>query len=97
MQMNITVIVCTFNRKDLLQTALESIVASEVPDGIRWEILVADNNSNDGGGSLAGVNLEAIAEFKIQTNAYDAEFGRSGGASLERRRAIVIFVLRARP
>jgi hypothetical protein len=41
-----------------------------------------DNNSNDSGGALAGVNLEAIEEFKIQTNAYDAEFGRSGGAAL---------------
>lgn len=47
MHMNITVIVCTFNRSDLLQTALESIVASEVPTDIRWEILVADNNSKD--------------------------------------------------
>jgi glycosyltransferase involved in cell wall biosynthesis len=48
MQMNITVIVCTYNRSGLLQTALESIVASEIPAGIAWEILVADNNSNDG-------------------------------------------------
>lgn len=48
MQIDITVIVCTFNRSCLLQTALESIAASEVPDGIAWEILVADNNSNDG-------------------------------------------------
>jgi glycosyltransferase involved in cell wall biosynthesis len=45
---DITVIVCTFNRSDLLQTALESIAASEVPTSIAWEILVADNNSNDG-------------------------------------------------
>jgi glucosyl-dolichyl phosphate glucuronosyltransferase len=48
MQMDITVIVCTFNRSGLLQTALESIAASEVPPGIAWEIVVADNNSNDG-------------------------------------------------
>lgn len=47
MQMNITVIVCTFNRSGLLQTALESIAASELPAGVAWEILVADNNSND--------------------------------------------------
>ena len=48
MQMNITVIVCTFNRSGLLETALESIAASEMPAGIAWEILVADNNSSDG-------------------------------------------------
>jgi glycosyltransferase involved in cell wall biosynthesis len=48
MQMNITVIVCTFNRRDLLKVALESIAASDMPAGLRWEILVADNNSNDG-------------------------------------------------
>lgn len=48
MPMNITVIVCTFNRSGLLPTALKSIAASEMPVGVSWEVLVADNNSSDG-------------------------------------------------
>ena len=39
-----------------------------------------DNNSNDNGGVVLRTNVDAIQEFKIQTNSYSAEFGRSGGA-----------------
>lgn len=39
-----------------------------------------DNNSNDNGGAVLRTNVDAIEEFKVQTNAYSAEFGRSGGA-----------------
>jgi glycosyltransferase involved in cell wall biosynthesis len=45
--MDITVIVCTYNRCDLLQKALNSIAAQTVPDPYKWEVLVVDNNSSD--------------------------------------------------
>ncbi len=45
--MNISVILCTFNRCRLLQAALESAVASRMPPGTGWEVLVVDNNSKD--------------------------------------------------
>jgi hypothetical protein len=37
-----------------------------------------DNNSNDNGGVVLRTNVDAIQEFKLQTNSYSAEFGRSG-------------------
>src|SRR5207248_10757314 len=39
-----------------------------------------DNNSNDNGGLVLRTNVDAIEEFKIQTNGYSAEFRRSKGA-----------------
>src|SRR5882724_8301926 len=39
-----------------------------------------DNNSNDIGTNVLKTNVDAIAEFKVQTSNYSAEFGRSGGA-----------------
>jgi glucosyl-dolichyl phosphate glucuronosyltransferase len=45
--MNITVILCTYNRCKLLATALESVAASELPASVNWEVLVVDNNSRD--------------------------------------------------
>lgn len=46
--MDITVIVCTFNRADLLDPALRSVALSKIPAGTEWEVLVVDNNSTDG-------------------------------------------------
>jgi len=41
-----SVIVCTYNRADLLQVCLSTIVLLDYPEN-RFEILIIDNNSND--------------------------------------------------
>jgi glycosyltransferase involved in cell wall biosynthesis len=45
--MNITVIVCTYNRCDLLAKTLDRIAAQTVPEPFKWEVLVVNNNSSD--------------------------------------------------
>ena len=45
--LNVTVILCTYNRAGSLATTLESLAASQLPESITWEVLVVDNNSTD--------------------------------------------------
>ena len=45
--MNVSVILCTYNRSESLAKALASIAQSRVPESIQWEVLVVDNNSRD--------------------------------------------------
>ena len=45
--MRVSVILCTYNRCDMLAAALESVAISELPDSLAWEVLVVDNNSSD--------------------------------------------------
>ena len=46
--MNVSLIVCTYNRAALLETMLESAARVHVPEGVTWKVLVVDNNSTDG-------------------------------------------------
>ena len=45
--MNITVILCTYNRCQSLVKALGSVALLEMPESVAWEVLVVDNNSRD--------------------------------------------------
>ena len=45
--LDVTVILCTFNRCEGLASALQSIAASQMPASVSWEVLVVDNNSTD--------------------------------------------------
>jgi glycosyltransferase involved in cell wall biosynthesis len=45
--MDVTVILCTFNRCASLAQALNSVAVSKMPESIGWEVLVVDNNSTD--------------------------------------------------
>jgi glycosyltransferase involved in cell wall biosynthesis len=45
--MKITVILCTYNRCQILAKALDSVAVLKLPESVEWEILVVDNNSRD--------------------------------------------------
>lgn len=45
--MDITVILCTYNRAESLRHALTSAASLVLPTSVKWEVLVVDNNSAD--------------------------------------------------
>jgi glycosyltransferase involved in cell wall biosynthesis len=46
--MNVTVAICTWNRAKLIDQTLAQMRQLRIPDGVEWELLVVDNNCNDG-------------------------------------------------
>jgi glycosyltransferase involved in cell wall biosynthesis len=42
-----SVLICTYNRAELLSSALEHVAAQNVPPATRWEVVVVDNNCSD--------------------------------------------------
>lgn len=45
--LQVTVILCTYNRARALEVSLQSLCKQELPQGVNWEIVVVDNNSKD--------------------------------------------------
>ncbi|MFN6947050.1 MAG: glycosyltransferase family 2 protein, partial [Cytophagaceae bacterium] len=45
--MEISIIICTYNRAESLRRTLNSIITMTVPEDLLWEIIIVDNNSSD--------------------------------------------------
>ena len=43
---DVSVCICTYNRCERLRSALESVLGQQA-DGVRFEVIVVDNNSTD--------------------------------------------------
>ena len=43
----LSLIICTYNRSELLRLTLQSVQEMKVPAGLTWELIVVDNNSRD--------------------------------------------------
>src|SRR3954451_17635715 len=44
---------------------------------------VANIDTGDNGGNMATTNIDSVAEFKVLTNAYQAEYGRAVGGQVQ--------------
>ncbi|HJZ71619.1 MAG TPA: glycosyltransferase [Vicinamibacterales bacterium] len=79
---DVTVTICTYNRQRLLEGALESILANQVPVGVSYEVIVVDNNSTDG--------TRAVVESFIRRSCGNVRylFERKQGLSYARNTAI---------
>ena len=71
--MDISVILCTYNRCDSLRRTLETFCALEVPSGLHWELVLVDNNSTDG----TRLTCEQFAEALPLQYVFDPTPGQS--------------------
>lgn len=58
--MNVSVVICTSNRSQILAVALKSLQDCVVPPNVEWEVLVVDNNSSD--------DTRGVCEFFAKKN-----------------------------
>jgi glycosyltransferase involved in cell wall biosynthesis len=69
--MEISVVICTYNRSQNLRETLASVAKMEVPASLSWELIVVDNNSTDstravveGFARTSGLNVRYVFEGK---------------------------------
>ena len=67
--MDASVIICTYNRSESLKRTLSSLASMNHPIDRSWEIIVVDNNSNDGTKNVvedfsSGHELDVIYQFE---------------------------------
>ncbi len=71
--MKVSVIICTWNRANLLERTLAEMRKLRLPDGVEWELLVVDNNSTD---STAAVIVKHAQHLPIRP-IFEARQGKS--------------------
>jgi len=57
---DVSVVVCTRNRRDALARLLDRCEQLAVPAGVRWELIVVDNGSSDGTAALLASRLGTL-------------------------------------
>jgi len=63
--MKLSIIIASYNRAESLRTFLTGISSQVVPAGVEWEVVVVDNNSNDGTrDAIAPLASENAKRFK---------------------------------
>jgi len=83
---DISVIICSYNRRDYIIQAIDSLYHQTLPR-TRYEVIVVDNNSTDDTESLCRTYIAAHADYNIRymnETRQGASFARNTGAAVAR-------------
>ena len=75
--MDLSIIVCTFNRADMLKQCIESILSCEISESLASEIIVVDNNSSDNTADVIGNFADNNALPMIVRYCFEKSAGKS--------------------
>jgi len=75
---SISVVICTWNRCDLLRQTLEQMTLLDVPAGARWELIVVNNNCSDETDAVLATFMDRLPLVRL----FDAIPGKSHAANL---------------
>jgi len=76
--MNVTVMICTWNRARYLDQALSAVRELAVPAGVQWEVLVVNNNSTDNTDEVIARHVEWLPIRRL----FEPKPGKSHAANL---------------
>jgi len=62
--MDVSIIICTWNRAESLRRSLSSLTKLIIPGGLRWEVLIVNNRSTDNTGEVA-VEFEQFLPLRL--------------------------------
>jgi glycosyltransferase involved in cell wall biosynthesis len=79
-KIDVSVLICTWNRASLLQKTLESLFSMNVPTTLNWEVVVVDNNCSD---NTKEVIFEFLGKYNIKY-----VFEKQAGHSFARNTAV---------
>lgn len=89
----LSIIVVSFNTKEITDRCLRSIQKSLINSKIPHEIIVADNNSSDGSREMLAANQKIIKELKIIKNSSNLGFGKANNQAVHESRGKYLFFL----
>lgn len=91
---SIAIVICTFNRQDLLRRALDSIAALRDPGAIHLSVVVVDN-SDDSNGFAAAESMRAVLPWELRVVAAhppNISVARNAGVAAAGDAEIIAFV-----
>ncbi|ACL55892.1 glycosyltransferase [Methylobacterium nodulans] len=88
-EISLSVLICTRNRARSLERTLASLVRAKKPEGLAWEIVVVDNNSNDETQSVVQSFVSSLPLRSVVESQPGLSHARNRGVLAARGRNLV--------